>query len=205
MFAGTLQRMVEQVGNRGRALRARFDGWRRARRALRELELGRNPDGSTVVLDYRSGQVISRRPKVEPVQAPVVPFAYADLTWLERVIVHGAYTVQRHNEEQDLEVRTEGGPVYVQRCEKTQTVKLIVPFVESTEFLGDHRLDIVNQLNRLSICGRWVLRDDGALFANTTLVAGAGVTSAQLLTALRRTVLDVSMASAMLELGPHAA
>lgn len=204
MTSGTLQWMVEQVARFGRALSARIDGWRRARRALRELEVGRNPDGSTVVLEYHSGKLVARRPKMAPSQAPVVPFAYADLAWLERVIVHGGYAVQRCGDERDLEVRTEGGSVYVQRCEKTQTVQLVVPFIESTEFLGEQQLDIVNQLNRLSMCGRWVLRDDDALFATTTIVGSAGITSGQLLCALRGTVLDSSMASAMLALGRHA-
>ena len=45
-----VRRGCEWVRSSATALRQRYRGWRTARRALRELELGRSPDGSTVVV-----------------------------------------------------------------------------------------------------------------------------------------------------------
>ena len=193
------------LGRVATATRQRVLGWRAARRALRELEVGRYPDGSTVVLDYRTGQFQARRPK-HPLafDAPLVPFEYADLAWLSRVMTLGGYMAQVDDDE-DLEVRTEAGPVYVQRCETTQVLRFFVRVAGNTDFMGPDRHQTVNALNMLIKQGRWLLNADHALFMSCELYAGVGVSSAQVLSALRTCTHEVCAVTAQLGLDRNVA
>ena len=194
-----------RVGTVALAVSARVRGWRTARRALRELELGRNPDGSTVVLDYRSGRVIARRPKATlPCEAPLVPFEYADLAWLERVIGLSGYAVQL-DDEGDLEVRTEAGPVYVRRGEATTSLRFFVRVIGETDWMGSERAATLNLLNMHAVHGRWVLNEELALFMSCDLHIGVGISSAQVLSALRACTHEVCVATAMLGLDRNVA
>lgn len=69
-----------------------------ARRALRELELGRAPDGSTVVLDYYGRLPARCSGRAVATVQQVVSFEYTNLTWLERVITRAAYAVSIDND-----------------------------------------------------------------------------------------------------------
>lgn len=163
----------------------RYLGWRTARRALHELELGRNPDGSTVLLDYRSGQLVARRtgPALAPVQQ-VVSFAYADMAWLERVFSFGGYAA-RIDDDGDLEVRTEAGPVYVRRDGTEAIIRFFMRVTDGAEAMVASVPDILNVLNLNATQGRWVMNDAGVLFMSCDLYAGVGITSAQVLSAVR--------------------
>jgi hypothetical protein len=174
------------------AMRQRYRGWRTARLALRELELGRSPDGSTVVLDYRSGQLVAKRATDSPgLLGPLVPFEYADRAWLERVIATAGYRVCL-DDDGDLEVQTEVGPAYVRRGDDAAVIRFFVHIVDDLDAFSDNRYELVNDCNVRSTQGRWVLRNDGVLVMSCDLYAGAGITSAQVLNALRALTHEVS-------------
>ena len=187
------------------AMRQRYRGWRTARRALRELELGRSPDGSTVVLDYQSGQLVAKRAKGSPgLLGPLVPFEYADLAWLQRVIAMAGYRV-RLDDDGDLEVKTEAGPVYLRRGDDGAVIRFFMRVIDDLDSFSDNRHELVNVFNMHSAQGRWVLSDDGVLFMSCDLYAGAGVTSAQVLNALRAVSHEVSVVAAHLGLDRNTA
>ena len=200
-----LQRGWQRVRSSAAAIRQRYRGWLAARRALRELDLGRHPDGSTLVLDYRTGQLVAKRGKVRPGPlGPVVPFEYADLAWLERVIAMAGYRV-RLDDDGDLEVRTEAGRLWVRRGGEEAIVRFFVRVAEELESFSDNRFELVNVFNLHSTHGRWVLSDDGVLFMSCDLYAGAGVTAAQILSALRAVSHEVGVVAAHLGLDQNAA
>lgn len=198
MSAREWQQRMERVQAGVRRLRLRLREWRTARRALRELELGRNPDGSTVVLDYKSGQLMARRaPATSPLHGPLVAYDYADLAWMERVAGLAGYRAAI-DKDGDLEIQTEAGPVYIRRGDDLQIIRVFMRVVDGTETLGDERYELVNVLNLQANLGRWVLNDHGVLFMSCDLYAGAGITSAQLLKAVRAVSHEVSVAMAQL-------
>lgn len=201
-----IRRGWQWVRSSAAAARRRHVGRRTARRALRELELGRSPDGSTVVLDYRSGQFVARRAKGSPgLLGPLVSFEYADLAWLERVIATAGYRV-RLDDDGDLEVHTEAGRVWVRRGgEEEPTIRVFVRVIDELEEFTDNRFELVNAFNLHVAHGRWVLSDDGVLFMSCDLYAGAGVTSAQVLNALRAVSHEVSVVAAHLGLDRNTA
>lgn len=182
------------------ALHKAIRGRLAARRALRELELGRRPDGSMVVLDYRSGQLVSRRagPALAPVQQ-VVTFAYADMAWLERVVTFGGYAAHI-DDDGDLEVRTEAGPVYVRRIESEGTLRCFMRVTDGADAMVAEVPDMLNVLNLKATQGRWVMNDAGVLFMSCDLYAGVGITSAQFLSALRAVSHEVTAVAATLGL-----
>lgn len=186
-------------------LQRRLEGWRAARRALRELELGRTPDGGTVVLDYQSGRLLARRPaRTTAAWEQVVPFEHADLVWLERVIAMAGYRVAL-DDDGDLEVRTEAGPVYVRRTVEAAIVCFFMRVVDDATTLSDNRFELVNVINQHTTQGRWVLNDEDALFMSCDLYAGAGLTSAHVLNTLRAVTHEVAVVTAHLDLDRDAA
>lgn len=177
--AGGLVRRV--AGATARWVRGRWV----ARRATRQLELGRDAEGTSFVLDFRTGQVQPRRrPVPTTAEAPLVPFAHADDAWIQRVIALAGYLVER-DEDDDLVVHSEAGSVIVLRCESVGMVRFIVPVLGDTDLLGVDRLQMVNTLNAEANAGRWYLNNEGALLMECDLPATAGITSAQLLGTLR--------------------
>jgi hypothetical protein len=182
---------------------ARFQRWRAARRALRELVLGREPDGSTVVLDYGTGQMLQRHPEWwRACDAPVVCFEQATLAWLERVISLGGYVVRRDDDD-DIEVRTEIGALYVRRCDDATVIRFFARVTSDTEFMGSERLDVVNTLNVEAKQARWLLNDEQELFVSCELNADVGITSAQVLRTLRACTHEACSAVAHLGLSGH--
>ena len=200
MSAGKLQWMMEQLGNTGRAMRLRIVGWRAARRALRVLELGRNPDGSMAVLDYRSGQLLTRRTgRPLAVVQQVVSFEYADLAWLERVIALGGYAVSI-DADGDLAVRTPAGLVFVRRDEHTAVLRFFMRVIDRVDLITEEVADMINVLNLQATLGRWVQNENGTLYMSCDLYAGVGMTSAQVLSAVRACSHEVGTATAALGL-----
>lgn len=179
-------------------LQRRLEGWRAARRALRELELGRTPDGGTVVLDYHSGQLLTKRSgRAMAAVQQVVSFEYADLAWLERVIAMGGYAV-RLDDDGDLAVRTPAGLVFVRRYENEAILHFFMRVIDDVDVLTDEIEDMVNVLNLNTVQGRWVQNNEGALFMSYDLYAGVGITSAQVLASVRACAHEVATTVASL-------